>query len=136
MGYIIFFFVINSEAIKIVLDSVNNIYMTGLSDSTFQKMLTIKYSPILMVSSTQNQFIQNNYSIKIFPNPSNGIINFNGVNLSSTIQIYNSLGAIIYTSKATNDNYSITIDNKANGIYFYRIIDDNAFIQEGKIIVK
>jgi hypothetical protein len=75
-------------------------------------------------------------NISIYPNPSNGNVYFNGVKAGNTIEVYNLLGKIIYTSKATTTNYCVTLTGKAKGIYFYRIIDNTTIIQQGKIIVE
>jgi PKD repeat protein len=61
--------------------------------------------------------------IKIFPNPSNGLIYIEGAN-NASVKIYNSSGIIV---KSINNLKESHIDLKGNGsgIFFIHIIDDN-----------
>ena len=72
----------------------------------------------------------------IFPNPSNGGVYFNGLQDGYNIEVYNPLGEIICTSKTFGGNYRLSLTGRANGIYFYRITDNTAIIQQGKIVLE
>jgi hypothetical protein len=69
----------------------------------------------------------------VYPNPTNSTINFKGENLDKCkVSIYNNLGIeVIKNSKA---NETIHLENLQNGIYLYKITDENGFEQNGKII--
>ena len=66
-----------------------------------------------------NQFI-NTKSIKVYPNPTNDILNIvlNNSTEHFTISVYSSLGQELYK---TTSNSSIDISNFTNGIYFLKV---------------
>ena len=74
--------------------------------------------------------------ISVFPNPSIATFNFSQVNPGSSIQIYNVLGEIIYSSIANSDNYRINLNSQAKGIYFYRVSDKGNDVGQGKIVLE
>ena len=68
--------------------------------------------------------LSNNISIKVSPNPSNGLtnINVNGLNSEANFSIYSLQGQAVYTN-TINGNSSIKVDltNVPKGVYFIRI---------------
>lgn len=81
--------------------------------------------------------INNNYSldIKIFPNPSSGIIRIEA-NEMKQIEIINISGNIVKTININNlDIQNIDINNQAKGIYFLKVITANGTISK-KIIIE
>ncbi len=74
-------------------------------------------------------------AISVYPNPSAGIFNFNGLEKGSTIQISDLSGRIISKIISMNDIETIDLNGKAKGIYFYTVITDEKLVQRGKIII-
>ncbi len=81
-------------------------------------------------------------SIHLFPNPSNGIftIQANSQQLlaNSYLEIYNVLGAKVYSHYqiSKSSNYQIDLSNQHNGIYLYRVLNENGgLIGEGKVVI-
>jgi len=74
--------------------------------------------------------------IKVFPNPTNGIVTINGSNLSS-IEIYNLIGEKIYNQSNLKQQTSNEIDlsKSQKGIYFVKIYDGIKMYSQ-KIIVQ
>ncbi|MFA5541882.1 MAG: fibronectin type III domain-containing protein [Bacteroidales bacterium] len=76
----------------------------------------------------------NNIDFDIFPNPSKDIVNFksndNNINL---IEIWNSLGEIIYSNNKIPESYSFT--NHGKGMYLIRIHSNNK-IKTKKVIIQ
>jgi hypothetical protein len=73
--------------------------------------------------------------IKIYPNPSSGIINLqiNDQQIHNKVEIYNSLGQIIYSKEIGDNNIEqISLSNK--GLFFVRISNRNSF-QIKKVII-
>lgn len=69
--------------------------------------------------------LKNELSFKIYPNPTNSIINIvdeNNQPQNTTIQIQNNLGQLVFTSPFTNQ---INISNLSAGMYFLTIQDKN-----------
>lgn len=81
-------------------------------------------------------------SIKIYPNPGNGIFNFefeqNKVLQKCGIEIYNILGEKIYSKfSITNFQFSIDISKQPTGIYLYRLLSENGkLMRSGKLLMR
>ncbi|MCF7561545.1 T9SS type A sorting domain-containing protein [Sabulilitoribacter multivorans] len=66
----------------------------------------------------------NRREIKIYPNPTNGIINIDNLLIKSELIISNMQGAIIKTLQSTSIEQSVDISNLQSGIYFLTIKND------------
>ena len=107
------------------------IQTTVLITSTIcSKTITKVWSPGVCGTSGQLR-ISNN--IKVSPNPTNSIINFDGIDLSIyNISIFDRNGIeIIKNSKI---NQPLSLDKFEKGIYLYIITNDLGYKQDGKII--
>ncbi len=62
-------------------------------------------------------------NISMYPNPSNGIVNFANVE-NATIEVYNMMGQVVATVNNASENASIDLSNVANGNYVVRIVKD------------
>jgi hypothetical protein len=52
------------------------------------------------------------------------------------LQVYNTLGQVIYQSEIISDVTQINLSNQPQGIYFYRITTENGtLIKSGKMII-
>lgn len=69
--------------------------------------------------------IENNISFKIYPNPSNGIINIEigGSNYENQLKITNSLGKLIEQRRLTNTENSIQLA-LPKGVYFIQLVSE------------
>ncbi len=78
-------------------------------------------------------------TINIYPNPSTGkfIIEVTGYNGNASIlQIFNVLGEQIYSTQINSEKEDIYLNKQANGIYFYKINNENGILNTGKIIIE
>jgi len=76
--------------------------------------------------------------IKMVPNPSNGIFELildEDYVPIQTIQIFNSLGTLIYQDKNLQSN-KVNLKNAVSGIYFVKILLEDKRSFTGKLIVK
>ena len=73
--------------------------------------------------------------IEMYPNPSNGIVNFTNVE-NATIEVYNMMGQVVASVNNSNANASIDLSNVANGNYVVRIVKDGAIATSKLNIVK
>lgn len=78
-------------------------------------------------------------SVKVYPNPSNGLFTIGLNNISGTpnVKIYNVLGQEIYTSQLKNLNTQINLFSQPKGIYIYRVFSETGVsISTGRLVVE
>lgn len=105
---------------------------------------------IFMGSNTENKFryelaVELTFSVEgledvrisdynIFPNPASSVINVNANNLSK-IEVYNSVGQLIYVQDVDHDNVVINSESWVNGLYYINLeTSDGAKISQ-KVVV-
>ncbi len=76
----------------------------------------------------------NNHEISVYPNPTNDVINFNGITSVTKIIITDFQGKTIM--KKTNSFKNISIKDWHNGLYFYQIFEKEKLLSKGKFLVK
>lgn len=81
-------------------------------------------------------------TIKLFPNPTNDVLNIDfGSNFSTmngfTLKITNSLGQTVYTTPINSQTSNLSISAWTNGIYFVRLLDaSNNTVDIRKIVLQ
>lgn len=99
---------------EVTSDRGNSVYLDNINLSQF-------------ISSTKD--IESS-KIKMYPNPSKGILNINAPDNVKSIEIVNSLGQVVKT-ETLNQNINgvkqqqINLENLSNGVYMVRFISDN-----------
>ncbi len=63
-------------------------------------------------------------SLNIYPNPTNGVLNIEGLE-NASIEIINMMGQVVESINTTDFHNSVDMSKYANGTYFARIIKDN-----------
>lgn len=83
----------------------------------------LKYNPkgLLSIASVK----PNEVAIIVYPNPTKDFINISSSSLIKEIQVYNTLGQEVYSSKANNKQKQINVSNFAKGNYNAKIQTDN-----------
>lgn len=133
---------------SIALNTVGNVYTLGkfygTTDFDFDTGI---YS--LTAASGGDVFIQklsqtptginettNPNNISIYPNPNNGTFNvsFPSQINNASIEVYNSIGALVYKQEIINQENSIELSNQANGLYFVKVVRENKIVGTRKII--
>lgn len=79
---------------------------------------------IIVNCTTITEINENSFSnsVKIYPNPTTGIIHIDSKNLETEkIEILNELGVVVETIHNLNEPFSI--ENYSNGIYFLKLVD-------------
>lgn len=93
------------------------------------------------LSSSQNINDLSENNIQIFPNPTNSILTITFphqyVNDFNLIEIYNTLGELVYSQKihSLQNQITINLSDLSEGIYFLEILQQNKLFQN-KIIIK
>jgi ELWxxDGT repeat protein len=76
--------------------------------------------------------------ILIAPNPNSGAftITIDQINENSKIEIFNSVGHLIYSEDLNSSTQTISLNNISSGIYFVRVGDGNNYAEQKLIIEK
>lgn len=84
----------------------------------------LKYVVITVTSTTENIL-----EAKIYPNPTQGIININAIGMIG-VEIVNTLGQVVYSCTADSDEISLDISALETGIYLARISSKDGCISK------
>ncbi len=86
--------------------------------------------------------VTENQSLKFYPNPSNGLFNYELLDANSmvddyTMEVYNTAGVIIKRFSITKNNLhgSIDLTEFSNGMYFIKVINKNKIVFNTKLSV-
>lgn len=84
-----------------------------------------------------NNVTENIAQFVVYPNPNNGefTISVTGLDKTPSVQIYNTLGKLVYSDVLTSEKNTFNT-NLAAGIYFISIIENNKVIATQKLICK
>lgn len=63
-------------------------------------------------------------SVKVYPNPSAGMVNIEASSAISSIELYDVQGRLVEVQKSAEMNISLDITTRAKGIYFVKIITE------------
>ncbi|MEO7265918.1 MAG: T9SS type A sorting domain-containing protein [Ferruginibacter sp.] len=93
---------------------------------------------INFTSFAQNKLPADNVSsaqklINFYPNPASSVINFDfqrGYEKSFTIEVYSSLGKLMYDNKSLPSRLNLNLDSFYRGIYYFLLRDKNGVIVE------
>ncbi|MES2516212.1 MAG: T9SS type A sorting domain-containing protein [Bacteroidota bacterium] len=77
-----------------------------------------------------------NGSVVISPNPTNGIVNigFHTLSPNTTVEVYNTVGALVLSENIINKNSAINISDMNTGMYFIKVIENGKVVTVKKII--
>ena len=78
----------------------------------------------------------NNSRINIYPNPSSGIFNFEGMLIGNTIEIFNVLGKLVAVYYSEKSLSTIDMNGIERGVYFYSIKNKAEIVKKGKLILQ
>jgi hypothetical protein len=81
-----------------------------------------------------NKFNSIEVALKIYPNPTNGILNIASTGLSTKIELVNVLGELVKEEELKLEKQPIDISNLQNGIYFLKVFDKDKLIATTKIV--
>ncbi len=106
-----------------------NLYVVGfVVDQASGKVLNSIQSNNIVITGIPE--VQSN-NFKMFPNPSNGVVNFRGLSGNSQITVTNVYGETVMSAENTN---SINLSNFVNGVYFVNI-KSNGTVATEKIVL-
>jgi len=75
----------------------------------------------MTMSITGLNDIPSNYSVSVYPNPANSLVNIASDYDMKNVTLVNYVGQTIYTAPVTGNSYQINVSNYVTGMYFVRI---------------
>lgn len=123
-----------------VVGMYNWVVSTGSGSSACGRVPFTVYHDCEIVSGTEDVEASN---LTVYPNPSNGIVNVTfdlATSVETSVELYNSLGAVIATQSkgASVGSQTVTFDtaNLAEGVYFVKVKTGNNVTTETVTVVK
>ncbi len=116
--------------------------MEGLSTGTYTVTVTDNHTCFDTLSvtfdcvSTGDNQLTENTQITMYPNPSNGQFNIDGVNQGMNVEIYDYAGRIITNMVADKETMKVDMSNQPNGLYLVRILSKEQVLVSQKKLVK
>lgn len=96
----------------------------------------INYKGSIPHTSTEVAEINQNTSVNVFPNPSNGIFSIDGLQKNNAIGVYDMVGKLVYQTISATSSVIIDLQLPNKGMYFYKITDaSNQSVATGKLMV-
>ena len=74
--------------------------------------------------------------IRLYPNPTDGMINISGVQPGGRIQVFNSTGAAVKDLKIRNNIESVSLNDQPSGMYVIVVSDENQMLGRYKVLRK
>ena len=66
-----------------------------------------------------------NGNVKVYPNPTAGMVHLSGLTTGTVLSVYNSVGGKVLDKVVSQDNEDISLENQRSGLYFIMITDKN-----------
>ena len=85
-------------------------------------------------TTTSVDNLENKNTLAIYPNPTNDYFIVEGINSNCQIELYDILGKKVLNQIANSSDTKIDLSGFNNGIYFYKIINQDNILQTGKLI--
>ena len=82
-----------------------------------------------------NELVSENVSI--YPNPNTGVLNITlptSISQNSSLEIYDAIGKLVVKQTLTNELNSVNISDLTNGIYLFKILNNNNSVKIGKLV--
>ena len=88
----------------------------------------------MFILKMNQAFLSTNYNI--YPNPNDGLFNISLINPTGniSIEVYTSIGQLLYKQGDIDLATTIDISNYASGLYIVRMMRDNVIMGTEKII--
>lgn len=116
-----------------VTPTVTTVYTVTVNDGTCDNSATIT----VMVSNCTGVKEAVANGISVYPNPNNGIVNF-AVNAelsgNTTVEIYDAIGKLVIKENLNKEITTINTNHLEDGVYFFKIKNNNQEIKVGKMI--
>lgn len=107
-------------------------------DWNYYKLNQVDFDGTEWESEIKAVFFSANSDISIYPNPAISDFTISSADEISNVQIFNSIGEIVYQTddKVNEQNFLISTENWASGIYLVQIISSNGAMDHQKVLIR
>lgn len=117
-----------SEKMRFVLTNNNDVFSSTEHISFINDgVVGTLTEPAIIHFGTMNLVDENNQTVSVYPNPTNGVFNVycNGI---KRIEVINTVGQLVKDMNVSDDSVAIDLSNEKAGVYMLRVITDNEII--------
>ncbi len=72
--------------------------------------------------------------VQVYPNPTSGKVNIQGLEQGTRIQVFNQIGALLRDIRTNRNMETISLDSQPSGLYLIVLVKDNQLVGQYKII--
>ena len=95
------------------------------------------YKAVNISKATGIQSLSNSNDLYIYPNPSNGVFELNkNQNTSFNIEVYNSIGELVYENVLSVNNKQIDLKHLPHGLYYLKLNSADDEVKVFKVIIE
>jgi len=120
-----------SISVSPTVTTTYTVNVTGSTSCSSSAVVTVNVSTCTGI----DELVAN--AVTVYPNPNNGIINITlstGLSKNSTLEIYDAIGKLIITETLSSESNTLNISNLSNGIYSFRVLNNNNMVKFGKLV--
>jgi hypothetical protein len=121
----------------VIIDEDGNIKNSGNLAPTDQVKVTSSFGNVVVmytISGLTGTGNLNSDVLRMYPNPTTGIVNISGLEPGNRIRVYNAVGTMIMHIRAESTYQRISLENRPSGLYLIEIRDNAQTIGRFKAI--
>ncbi len=115
-------------------DNEPGLHVRGDEDAQTDNTIVFKKIPVADLMPVGVEKLTKSLKINVYPNPTSGELNVSNVK-DAQINIYNILGGLVYSSKASGNTHSLNTKNFSAGTYLLKVVSPEGTATE-RFIVK
>jgi hypothetical protein len=122
-----------------IIDGTGNEKATGDIDRTdMVKVVAADGKTIVYYTfgTLVNSNVLETNDFSVYPNPTSDKLNVTGLERGNKIQLYNSVGVVVFESDAKANQETISMESLPSGMYLIIVRDDITVLSRNKIIKK
>lgn len=127
----------NFEQYALRLDTLPGFSTSGVPNFPHFRIQTEESECDTTFTDSADFLVDPNISLKLFPNPSTGIIN---VDIDSPLELpsisfFDTAGQLVFNSDLSEGSNTISLVNLESGMYFYKVYEHLNHVASGRIII-
>ncbi len=122
-----------TSSVIVVSPTLNTNYtVTGTSSEGCTSSSTL--SLLVSECTSLNGVVRNTSAVRITPNPGSGLFELTQIPALAEVNIFNSLGQIVFQGISNGNAMHIDLGSFSNGVYLVRVIQNQQLISQSRLI--